>query len=61
MEIYKINFFLIFFLTYLYFLWACQMQKDRSTDRQTDRRSLSPTLKNWRTDMITNTPFNVDF
>jgi len=49
MLIYKIIFSLLTFFPYLFiFLWAwpkgaCRMQTDRSTDKQTDIRSLGPT------------------
>jgi len=47
MLIHKINFSLLtFFFTYLYFLWvwpngACRIQTDRSTDKQTNRQTIS--------------------
>jgi len=59
--IYKIKLFLTYFifLTFLYFLWtwpigACRMQTDRSTNKQTNRQTISRgyTPKNWRTYLI---------
>jgi len=56
MLIYKNKFFPTYFilLTYLYFLWAGLKGRAecRQTEvRQTERRSLSPTPKNWRTEV----------
>jgi len=43
-------------LNYIYISWpkgAGQMQTDRSTNRQTNRRSLEATPKKWRTNRKT--------
>jgi len=59
MLIYKTYFSLLtlFSLLIYIYLWAwpkgaCRMQTDRSTDKQTNRRSLEATPKNWRTDEV---------